>query len=51
MTQAMLERARNAAKKGNYENVEFKFGYAEQLPLENEQVDVVISNCVSYNFV
>lgn len=46
MTQAMLERARKAAKNGNYDNVEFKFGYAEQLPLNDEEVDVVISNCV-----
>jgi ubiquinone/menaquinone biosynthesis C-methylase UbiE len=46
MTPAMLERARRAAEKGGYTNVEFRQGYAEKLPVENETVDVIISNCV-----
>lgn len=46
MTPAMLERARLAASKGKFTNVEFKQGHAESLPLENNTFDVVISNCV-----
>lgn len=46
MTPAMLERARLAASKGQFTNVEFKQGHAESLPLENNTFDVVISNCV-----
>ena len=46
MTPAMLQRAREAAKKGGYDNVMFRHGYAEKLPLEDEMVNVVISNCV-----
>jgi len=46
MTPAMLERARSAAEKGGYTNVEFRQGYAEKLPVEDGVVDVIISNCV-----
>jgi len=46
MTPAMLERARVAAERGGYHQVEFRQGYAEDLPLEPNSVDVVISNCV-----
>jgi ubiquinone/menaquinone biosynthesis C-methylase UbiE len=46
MTPAMLERARRTAAKSNLTNVEFRQGYAEQLPAEDETVDVIISNCV-----
>ena len=46
MTPAMLQRARDAAKKGGYTNVMFRHGYAEKIPLEDGTVDVVISNCV-----
>jgi SAM-dependent methyltransferase len=46
MTPAMLQRARDAAKKGGYTNVMFRHGYAEKIPLEDETVNVVISNCV-----
>jgi SAM-dependent methyltransferase len=46
MTPAMLQRAREAAKKGGYTNVMFRHGYAEKIPLEDGTVDVVISNCV-----
>jgi SAM-dependent methyltransferase len=46
MTDEMLELAsRNAAGAG-VENVEFLKGYLEELPLPDESVDVVISNCV-----
>jgi arsenite methyltransferase len=46
MTPAMLERARRAAQKGGYRNVEFRQGLADHLPVEDGSVDVVISNCV-----
>lgn len=46
MTPAMLQRAREAAKKNGYTNVQFRHGYAEKMPLEDETVNVVLSNCV-----
>jgi SAM-dependent methyltransferase len=46
MTDEMLELARANASQAGVENVEFVEGYIEDLPLENETVDVVISNCV-----
>lgn len=46
MTDEMLEKARENAKKSGFDNVEFRKGDIEDLPLEDEEVDVVISNCV-----
>ena len=46
MTPEMVEKARENAKKGNLENVEFKLGDIENLPIDDSSVDVVISNCV-----
>jgi SAM-dependent methyltransferase len=46
MTPEMLERARLAASRLAIQNVEFRAGYLEKLPLEPASVDVVISNCV-----
>lgn len=46
MTDEMLEKARENAKKGGFTNVEFKKGDIEDLPLDDNSVDVVISNCV-----
>jgi arsenite methyltransferase len=46
MTPEMLERARAAAQKLDVKNVEFRHGFLEDLPLEGDSVDVVISNCV-----
>lgn len=46
MTENMIERARSNAKKYNFNNVEFRHGDIEKLPIENDSVDVVISNCV-----
>ena len=46
MTPAMIERARENAKRGGYENVEFRLGDIEDLPVPDSTVDVVISNCV-----
>jgi len=46
MTTEMLERARTSAGRLGFENVEFRQGYLEELPVENNSIDVVISNCV-----
>jgi len=46
MTPEMLSRARQAAQRLGLSNVEFRQGYLESLPVEDNSVDVVISNCV-----
>jgi ubiquinone/menaquinone biosynthesis C-methylase UbiE len=46
MTSEMLERARENASKSGYANVEFRLGEIENLPVADNSVDVVISNCV-----
>ena len=46
MTDAMLEKARANAEKAGLTNVEFRKGHIEALPLEDESVDAIISNCV-----
>lgn len=46
MTPAMLERATRTARINDIQNVEFRRGQAEDLPVEDGMVDVVISNCV-----
>ncbi len=47
MTDQMLEKARENAVKGNYSNVEFRKGDIEEnIPLNHNSVDAVISNCV-----
>jgi SAM-dependent methyltransferase len=46
MTPEMIEKARENAKKNGIENVEFRPGEIENLPVENDSVDAVISNCV-----
>jgi SAM-dependent methyltransferase len=46
MTDEMLELARANATKAGARNVEFLKGYIEQIPLPDDAVDVVISNCV-----
>lgn len=46
MTPEMAEKARDNAKKNRIENVEFRLGEIENLPLADNSVDVVISNCV-----
>jgi arsenite methyltransferase len=46
MTPEMLDRARAAALKIGVDNVEFRHGFLEDLPVEDATVDVVISNCV-----
>jgi SAM-dependent methyltransferase len=46
MTPAMLEKAKASATAGGFDNVEFRAGYGESLPVEDEWADVVISNGV-----
>lgn len=46
MTPEMVEKARENARKGNYGNVEFRLGEIENLPVADNYVDVIISNCV-----
>jgi arsenite methyltransferase len=46
MTDEMLTLARANATAAGVENVEFIKGYLEQMPIADETVDVVISNCV-----
>ena len=46
MTAAMIERAGANAARLDYGNVEFRLGEIERLPVEDDTVDVVISNCV-----
>jgi len=46
MTPEMIEKARENARKGNYENVEFRLGEIENLPVADNSVDVILSNCV-----
>lgn len=46
MTEEMIERAKKNAQKYNYKNVEFKLGDIEDLPIENNSIDIIISNCV-----
>jgi len=46
MTAEMLERARENARNGNFDNVEFRIGEIENLPVGDNQVDIIISNCV-----
>lgn len=46
MTKEMIERAKANSKKYGYKNVEFKLGDIENLPLENNSIDIIISNCV-----
>ncbi len=46
MTPEMIDKARENAEKGGYENVEFRLGEIEYLPAADNSVNVVISNCV-----
>lgn len=46
MTTAMIEKAKTNAEKLGVMNVEFRLGDIEALPVEDESVDVIISNCV-----
>ena len=46
MTDEMLAKARENARKNGFTNVESRFGQIEALPVADETVDVIISNCV-----
>lgn len=46
MTDAMIHKARRNAKKSGIDNVEFRRGEIERLPVDDKAVDVIISNCV-----
>lgn len=46
MTDEMLDLARRNAKDAGVDNVEFLKGYLEQIPLPDNTVDIMISNCV-----
>ncbi len=46
MTSEMIEKARENAQKGGYQNVEFRLGEIENIPAADNSVDVVVSNCV-----
>lgn len=46
MTEEMLRRATDSATRNGYTNVEFRRGHVEALPVADESVDWVISNCV-----
>jgi SAM-dependent methyltransferase len=45
-TDAMIEKARDNAAKLGYNNVEFRFGDIEKMPVTANAADVVVSNCV-----
>ena len=46
MTSAMVSKARANARKGGYQNVEFRLGEIEALPVADATVDLIMSNCV-----
>lgn len=45
-TEAMIEKARGNALKLGYNNVEFRLGDIEKIPVTANKADVIISNCV-----
>ena len=46
MTPEMIRKARANAQKGGFTNVEFRLGEIEHLPVADQSVDVILSNCV-----
>ena len=46
MTEEMIAKARILAKEHGYSNVEFRLGDIEKMPIDDNSVDVIISNCV-----
>ena len=46
MTPEMVQRAAATARRMGVANVEFKLGEIEQIPLDDESVNVIMSNCV-----
>jgi len=46
MTAEMLSKARANAERGGYDNVEFRLGEIENIPVADSSIDLIISNCV-----
>lgn len=46
MTEAMIDRSKQNAIAGGYANVNFRLGEIEDLPVDSNTVDAIISNCV-----
>jgi len=46
MTEAMIEKARSNTTKLGFKNVEFRLGDIENMPVDDNTADVIISNCV-----
>jgi SAM-dependent methyltransferase len=46
MTPEMVAKARDNARQGGFQNVEFRLGEIEHLPVADSSVDVILSNCV-----
>jgi len=46
MSEEMIDIARAHANKYGYKNVEFRLGDIEKLPVEDNSIDIIISNCV-----
>lgn len=46
ITPEMVAQAKKNAEKGKFKNVEFKVGEIENLPIESNSIDLIISNCV-----
>jgi SAM-dependent methyltransferase len=46
MTEAMIEKAKANAAKLGFKNVEFRLGDIDNMPIEDNTADVVVSNCV-----
>ncbi|MCH7512555.1 MAG: arsenite methyltransferase [Bacteroidetes bacterium] len=45
-TEAMINKARKNAEKMGYNNVEFRFGDIDDMPVSDNVADVIVSNCV-----
>ena len=45
-TEPMIEKARTNADKLGFNNVEFRYGDIENMPVSDDQADVIVSNCV-----
>ncbi|MFA6307308.1 MAG: arsenite methyltransferase [Patescibacteria group bacterium] len=46
MTEEMIDKAKTLAEKYSYKNTEFRWGEIENLPIADNSIDVIISNCV-----
>jgi SAM-dependent methyltransferase len=46
MTEEMVIRAKKIAFENGYDNIEFRLGEIENLPIEDNSIDLIISNCV-----